>query len=315
MWSYSRSQAFFGSNLPSSPSFVQRYRRPGAGDSEDEEGEDEESLASSSRLNVQGDADTQDDGEGSESDTDLGDGQSMEEDWLEEPRTSGSQLRNSPRNRSPIKSSRRRRSSAKATSVGKGKLLSRLSGNSLGLSDEPVHQRQGSLLTAPTYKAQQTHVEGSDAFASGSAIAPPFSERTPLLAEKQEGGLAAEVDPSFYGSSPPEAVPFPRKSPHLTKRRLSEPRKKRKSYEHEGSSTSGQTLFNAINVLVGVGILAQRKAETSTSLLKADHLRPQLWRSRKLDGFWASGCYWRSAHSRITPPKSLRRLWQMMQSS
>lgn len=183
----------------------------------------------------------------------------MDEEWIEEPRNAAGQSRASPRSRSPAKQSRRRRSSSKRAPSAKGRGLSRLSGNSLGLSDEPVYHRNSSLLSPPIHEHQSRLAGPSDAFASGPAIAPPPTERSPLLGEKTASPLQTPFDSNLYGSSPPDAVPFPRKSPHLAKRRLSEPRKRRKPIVHEGTSTSGQTLFNAINVLVGIGILAQRK--------------------------------------------------------
>lgn len=165
----------------------------------------------------------------------------------------------------------------------------RASFNSLGLSDEPdyhsaVHNgRRRTLLprnVASSTAAAAAAAEGDDTrprtqSSVNNVASGPFAatERTPLLekltrTDNSNTGHstyddatdqlpAPSEDDRIYSSSPPEAFPFPRRSPHLKKRRLSERRPR--SFVHEGSSTSGQTLFNAINVLVGIGILAQRE--------------------------------------------------------
>lgn len=152
--------------------------------------------------------------------------------------------------------------------------------NSLGLTDT-------SSVDQPPNSEDPTYFDASHRPRSSLSRSPPaqslpiLNERTPLLEKlprtsnitsesggggHEDGALGQpQPDERIYSSSPPESVPFPRRSPHIKKRRPlaggNGMQKRRSSHslgKHVGSSTSGQTLFNAINVLVGIGILAQR---------------------------------------------------------
>ena len=153
--------------------------------------------------------------------------------------------------------------------------VSSASASAIGMANE-----QTPLLTSGD--ASTTDPYG----ASSGHITPPHADATAQPAGPGADGLRVGSGSSFYGSSPPDGVPFPRKSSFLRKKKdgmgalITERRSgmgtiangmrqrdRRRSSAHAGSrprmqqvgsSTSGQTLFNAINVLVGVGILAQR---------------------------------------------------------
>lgn len=145
------------------------------------------------------------------------------------------------------------------------------SGSSLGLSTDPAYPRH-------SQEGDSSAVNSSDADGSsangGSGHQPAshqlqLNERTPLLKKRSHQNqlhqAIVEEEQALYGSSPPDTVPFPRKSPGLSLRKRSSGMKvRRKSsaasrINPQGSSTFGQTLFNAINVLIGIGILALRK--------------------------------------------------------
>jgi hypothetical protein len=214
VWSYSRSQTFLGSQLPSSPSFVEHYRRDeeeGSASDEEDDGEDEDYNASSKSF---------EDEDQAQLDLIGGPGEVVE----------------GPPDRS----------------------------SQLGLFDGHHLPRNAS---ANFKKRRRSHRAPSDGLTTGSHVdepSPAYSEASPLLAPPGTRG------PYGGGSSPPDGVPFPRRSPSLmaqlrrsgTNLKVSHAAAEEVFIEEDtvvfGSSTFGQSLFNSINVLVGVGILAER---------------------------------------------------------
>jgi hypothetical protein len=148
------------------------------------------------------------------------------------------------------------------------------SGSSLGLSSGPGELQADSQGSAVNSSGTDGSSLNNGRLSPKSAGHARFNERTPLLEKRHKVGLheraALEEDGALYGSSPPDTVPFPRRSPGMSLRKRSSGeaviRKRRKSsgaskfLSPQGSSTFGQTLFNAINVLIGIGILALRKS-------------------------------------------------------
>ena len=199
--------------------------------------------------------------------------------------------------------------------------VSSASASAIGMANE-----QTPLLTSGD--ASTTDPYG----ASSGHITPPHADATAQPAGQGGDGLRVGSGSSFYGSSPPDGVPFPRKSSFLRKKKdgmealITERRSgmgtiangmrqrdRRRSSAHAGSrprmqqvgsSTSGQTLFNAINVLVGVGILAQRAPCLLSEVLAqltdaASAPLVQPLHSLRLAGWEASSSFY-SAHSSPT---------------
>ncbi|KAK9899790.1 hypothetical protein P389DRAFT_4127 [Cystobasidium minutum MCA 4210] len=324
VWSYSRSQAFYGSNLDCNPSFISRYRRPGHQDEDeedddgdededDEDGEDDDGVRGEApsdaesgrkpRRRTRGSrgaqsvthgqpasrdsslASTEDDTEDA-SDTGrarrhtrrhtedgLPDLDSPIDDRFSSPDRHTSSRRQgrglSPAERRPSNSVERPNKTKQTHARRPSDQPSYLAGgSSLGLSLDPVS------AYGPSESGDSSAVNSSDAdgrSTDGSHAQHPLrlSERSPLLPKKrsQPGHLhhaIVEEDEAIYGSSPPDTVPFPRRSPGMSLRKRSSgagTKLRRKSsaakrFNPQGSSTFGQTLFNAINVLIGIGILA-----------------------------------------------------------
>ncbi|KAL7007533.1 hypothetical protein EMMF5_002997 [Cystobasidiomycetes sp. EMM_F5] len=251
--------AFFGSNLPSSPSFVQRYHRFGAVD----ESDTEEEAREQNNGNNRGAADTTtEDDEDEEYDEDEDEGD--EEEWVTGLDSGGGSGEPLPWNASTSQQARagkgRRRSSTRQRHKVMPMLRSTAVDNrlppdtSLPATLPGFAQRDSAAssvpVTPPSMDDEQALV-----------TPPPLSERTPLL-HKQLGLEILDVpnpDTRLYASSPPDQVPFPRRSTQLKggRRKSSNARRLSVNVARQGLSTSGQTLFNAINVLVGVGILAE----------------------------------------------------------
>lgn len=152
------------------------------------------------------------------------------------------------------------------------------SGSSLGLSMDPssayAQSESNDSSAVNSSDADGKSMNGSHTQHSSRQL--QVHERTPLLKKRSHPGqlhqAIREEDEAIYGSSPPDTVPFPRRSPGISLRKRSSGAKiRRKSsaasrFNPQGSSTFGQTLFNAINVLIGIGILALR--EHSSRLLQ-----------------------------------------------
>jgi vesicular inhibitory amino acid transporter len=230
--SYSRSQTFLGSQLPSSPSFVDERRRRGydhdtseAGEEEEEEDlsdeEDEDDYgrslttkSSEDQLGNLSGVQEDDDDDGDDNDSDD-----------HHPSAFGVFEEDVPRSSSANYKKRRR------------------------------------IRRAPhgPTSHHQRHHRAAAANHNRSDESSPLLLRTP-----------PSHQPPGLGASPPDGVPFPRLSRALSAelRRKGAavddhgPHHRRHAASPEdemyGSSTFGQSLFNSINVLVGVGILAER---------------------------------------------------------
>ncbi|GAA5897381.1 hypothetical protein JCM5296_004148 [Sporobolomyces johnsonii] len=266
VFSYTRSAAFFGENLPSGPSFVDsdRYRRPGFPQDEENsftgaEGEGDDSTVGrgESDWGRTTDADT----EGITTSEGEGDGEGWSGDdlaggddtllvggrWDREQLPRNAVVRPPP---PPIPRQMHVRHESSADSIG---VPSPQAVRSFFRDrSPPPHPPPGSSPTSAPFRSGWT----------GS----PSTERTPLLT------------PSY---SPPDSVPFPRRTAEVTAALASHAKRtspvnaaeegrttqrrpstfsreawKAAIEEHRGESTYGQTLFNCVNVLVGVGLLA-----------------------------------------------------------
>lgn len=321
VWSYSRSQAFYGSNLDCSPSFISRYRRPGYEEDEeedDDDGDEDEGAAQDEDLAHTEDgqkdarksrrrtrsagkatrrqrasqdsslANTEEEDEGDDSSNPSGHAQQAEDgQWAPDLDSPSDDRFPSPDRRSSS-TNRRKGSSPAAARLRVARKANRIRANQAMAGQQPVQPSyipSGSslgLMSEPAYRNSEegdsSAVNSSDA--DGKSIADgevqsrsakqEDHERTPLL---KKGPQAAQLHQSIreeeealYGSSPPDTVPFPRRSPGMSLRKRSSGgvKTRRKSsaanrLHPQGSSTFGQTLFNAINVLIGIGILALRE--------------------------------------------------------
>lgn len=249
VWSYSRSQAFYGNNIATSPSFVERRwagQELEEGDSiyeddeEDytsgEEGEDDYASTSHSRsaTEAEGDTDT------ASMASDARFGPSDEFEW------EGEALPPNATQRS------RRRSKARDRRV-----------EQLESADEDDRDRSRSRspkrLTAPRERASNSRLNpsrseqnrrstASAASASGEVLRDPFAEDgeaevTPLLNSRtrtaDKNGAAGRKSSTTYGT-----LRRPSSSAHSM------------PDQDRGNSTLLQSWFNTVNALVGVGILA-----------------------------------------------------------
>lgn len=238
VFSYSRSHAFFGDNLPSSPSFVAHYRRPGYRDEEEssflgtdsseeysDEGEDEEETSRHSefgeRLSL------------SSSMSPVRDEDSQEEAL---PPNATARLVTEERRRG-----RRRRSRVEDG----GRQLSAAS----DAYDADDNADQDHSVDEREPASERTDLLPSSARARASYGALRLSD--------DEDGLAR------VPSQPPlDTQPSPHFSDSTTKLPLaSQPKSEERS--GVGESTFGQTLFNSFNVLCGVGLLSEPLAFAS----------------------------------------------------
>lgn len=218
VFSFSRSAAFFGSNLPSSPSFVARYRRPSqAGDEEesvaDGEGDREERDRTTSEDRASGPTESSD----------------WSDDGLDDQRWDGETLpRNAVATASPGSNNRSTTNS------------SRPSGPRRNTSDGSGQPLASSLASSPS-QSPRSHVHYS--LAPTSPELPQTNERTTLLSPPQPNSTAT------YSSFPSTSLSKnSRLSPHLGgTRRLSVISSEgwvEAVEEKRGRSTYGQTLFN-----------------------------------------------------------------------
>ncbi|KAK4052660.1 hypothetical protein OIV83_001947 [Microbotryomycetes sp. JL201] len=210
VFSFSRSAAFFGDNLPSGPSFVdtQRYRRPG------------------------------DDGESSIAPSDERDGDTSDDHW------------------SADESDDHQHSSwDTAASAG---MREQLPANAVQRSRRALAQRS----------RPPSHSAPSSLGSNSANMSPPANESL------HRPYLAAQADERTPLVRPRELPPSPRskplsnksaqyraRSPHSSSVRrlsiISSEAWQAAIEENRGMSTWGQTLFNTVNVLIGVGLLAE----------------------------------------------------------
>ncbi|GAA99963.1 hypothetical protein E5Q_06666 [Mixia osmundae IAM 14324] len=307
VWSYARSQTYYGDNLPTSPSFVDRYAPPsfdslgsrsgrqatsGYGSTAkrsrskrkrlrqqlqaDHGNFDEPDLEAGSRDASEADSHSrtgtsEDDNHSQPSQSDeSSDGSSSEDDrlsnhasiptpfdaslaaatghlqswepedeWAARARTPSAspkrsqQKRSQPHARLPPTSTPPRRNASEQTPLLSGQT------SSVNLGKPGETPAMSPLLPA--------------SYASTPSILTPARP-------SQRGRKAAPSGLGLPARSPPDGVPFPRTNhavdsairEHLESKRRITP-----ADEHRGSSTFGQSLFNSINVLIGVGILAE----------------------------------------------------------
>lgn len=268
VFSFSRSQAFFGSNLPSSPSFVARYRRPnninggGGGGGGDEEEESQTTTTDREELLSRGEGGDYEEGETRTGSEDRGDESvtttttdegSWSDDEEEEQRgLEGGEGRDDllwehqlqqevlPRNAVV--------SGGSGTGSGNG-TRGRLRREESNDSNNNIPVAGGSGSGEYNYKNQSQPLSSNSNYPQ-SPPPPASTERTHLLPA------------SSTSYSPPSFQSFP--SPSSTPQQIRDRRPSIISSEFwteqlevtRGKSTYGQTLFNTINVLVGVGLLA-----------------------------------------------------------
>lgn len=265
VFSFSRSQAFFGSNLPSSPSFVARYRRPNNINNVGGEGDDESQPTTTDRdenLSGRGEGDdregrTESEERGDESvtttttDTDEG-SWSEEEDELGErggERDQGEgrddllwEVHHSqeilPRNAVGGTSSTVRDQS------GRNRIRRQESSDSS--SNNPVGNRNDFDYT------NQNQLLSSSNSNSYPQTSPPLSRSTTTATERTHL-LVPKTSTTFSPSTPTSTQTQNRRLSIISS---SEFWSERIEISRQGKSTYGQTLFNTVNVLVGVGLLA-----------------------------------------------------------
>lgn len=248
VFSFSRSQAFFGSNLPSSPSFVARYRRPAEyRDNEEEDGFPPSHTDRDTSGNRSGDTGTRtgsEDREESIAPTD----ESWSEDELDQNGVQSWEQppevlpRNAVASNNPYANSRnriRRQESSEAGSI-------------VPNSIETVEsEREGGGGV----------VEGGDYSTSLPYTRP--TERTHLLVPRVSTTF---TPPNFQSFAPESNTNVNNNNNHHHHQSMARDRRfsiisgetwEEAIEEQRGKSTYGQTLFNCVNVLVGVGLLAE----------------------------------------------------------
>ncbi|GAA6060680.1 hypothetical protein JCM10212_005062 [Sporobolomyces blumeae] len=274
VFSFSRSAGFFGENLPSGPSFVdaERYRPAGYGlDDEDDSigpasGHERETTTASEDRD-----DTLTDG-----------GESYAEDEDAAWRVDGLAGEDAP----GVPSGTTRGRGPAGEQLPRNAVAGRTNVSSRRQSPTKVSISAGQSPTAPQSILAQSRQRPASppplpGFGPASQPLRPqwqgsrATERTPLMAPQ------SAPNPSYLGHSPPDSVPFPRRTAAVdaalanhhalngrkgshgsraTSRRrgstFSREAWKAAIEEHRGESTWGQTLFNTVNVLVGVGLLA-----------------------------------------------------------
>lgn len=227
VFSFSRSQAFFGSNLPSSPSFVARYRRPGFPDDE------ESSITAASDRDAEGRTTSED--------RDEHDGSiaTSDEEWSEDELDERA-IQSWDQDAPPVREQLPRN----AVASKKGRRSAR-QGRSSDASPSP--SERGSLSVPSSY----------------TSVTQVANERSPLLARD----TTKAQTPHF---SPPDSVPFPRRTSLVSAALLSHAKANRPTApltfaqrrlsiisseaweeavdEKRGRSTYGQTLFNTCDL-------------------------------------------------------------------
>ncbi|KAK4705555.1 solute carrier family 32 (vesicular inhibitory amino acid transporter), partial [Phenoliferia sp. Uapishka_3] len=268
VFSFSRSQAFFrggkimlisedlqGENLPSSPSFVARYRRPGFP-------EDEESSVTAPSDGEHAGRTTSDDGmRGGEESIATTESEDWSEDDIDAHAISWDNDAPPQREQLP------RNAVANVNAAAARKTTRPTAGMRRQPSSDASTSQSERGLAGPPYPAapQPPHLNGVMARLLDPNKAP--TERSALLPRRPS------ATPSFP-SATDESPQYPRRFPTLSTlkppqagkgaggalRRLSVISAEAWSEaieESRGMSTFGQTLFNTVNVLIGVGLLAE----------------------------------------------------------
>ncbi|GAA5871993.1 hypothetical protein JCM16303_000937 [Sporobolomyces ruberrimus] len=290
VFSFSRSAGFFGENLPSGPSFVdeQRYRPPNYDGNLDDEGEDDSLRAGSHERETTGGT-TSEYEESYVQDDEEPDAEEEETRWAPDEDVQ-SQAADS-RGNQPESTSQ---SSAAATGAGQEQLprnAKRFNNPYAQHQAQQVVPR--SILSSPTPSFSSNSVASSPPSQFLSRLPPPqASAKSPPSAPphaKFDSDERTTLLPTAKPSRPsPDALSKPRRPSNDRKpsygsltaaaleRRGEEDgtggmfqrRQRRASTfskeawkaaieEHRGESTWFQSLFNTVNVLVGVGLLAE----------------------------------------------------------
>ncbi|ETS59580.1 hypothetical protein PaG_06502 [Moesziomyces aphidis] len=256
VWSYSRSQAFYGNNIATSPSFVESRwagRDPEDGDSIYEDDEDDLSGDESTDY----DANTSHSRSGTDADTDDASmasdarfGPSDEFDWEGETLPPNATQRT--RRRSKLRDRRLEQlesADEDERSRSRSRSPKRLSGPRERASNSKLNPSRSDANRQSHYSTASGHVL-RDPFAEDDAdLANASAENAPLLSRDptSDAGVPRRKSAASYGAirrhSGSGAVS------HRSESGLQQP--------HElGTSTLLQSWFNTVNALVGVGILA-----------------------------------------------------------
>ncbi|PWY97614.1 hypothetical protein BCV70DRAFT_221450 [Testicularia cyperi] len=258
VWSYSRSQAFYGNNIATSPSFIESRwagRDLEGGESIDEDGEDDETdeyddeddLTFHSRSGTEAETDA----ESTQGDGRFGPG---ELDWEGEnvpPNAVSRQRRRS-------KAQDRRLERLESADENERSRSRSRSPKRLSRASDEEQRREGSRLNPNTGHVdhRQSHHSTASGTSSAAALRDPFaddddsghkvSESTPLLTKRGHDETADSRRGNSYG-----AVRRASSSGVFSIRSDS-------GYQLQelGTSTFLQSWFNTVNALVGVGILA-----------------------------------------------------------
>lgn len=245
VWSYSRSQAFYGNNIATSPSFIERRwagqdLEEGSSIYEDDEeylsDEDEDSASVS---HSRSEADT--DGESVSSDSRFGPG---ELDWDGEAVPPNAVTRQRRRS----KARDRRLEQLEGRNADEGSRSRSTSPKRLSRPGDGIYREASKLNPNVSFSDQKQSQRSS---LSDSSNPGPAALRNPYADDQP----ASEVTPLLTtGSDLPQRK---RASVYGSTRRVSETRPDSgyRAYQ-TGTSTLLQSWFNTVNALVGVGILA-----------------------------------------------------------
>lgn len=274
VFSYSRSQAFFGDNLPSSPSFVARYRRP-----DYKEGDEEEGY--SSFMGTESDEEEYSDEEADEDTTDdlgehisLADSQSPERPEDEpEAQAPAEVLPPNATGKFANKRPGRRRPSAKASGRPSAGRPSGPGPPTSSSADEQA-PRSASDGASDAYDADDNSADeqskllptSDEAQGGYGTVRRPSGANLPRPSKKLLQDLHAQATPE--GATSPDTTsrtpPFANSS-QISARLIEHRYGSSPNFDafSTGTSTFGQTLFNSFNVLCGVGILSEPLAFAS----------------------------------------------------
>lgn len=260
VWSYSRSQAFYGNNIATSPSFVER-RWAGqdleerdsifedeqeyvSGQDDEDESEDYDAHTSHSRFATDADADT--DTASMASDARFGPSDQFEWEGEALPPNATQRIRTSRRSKA------RDRRLEQLESADEDERSRSRSRSPKRLAPGGPHERTSNSKLNPNRSAYSSATTGEmlrDPFAEdniNNSIKP--SEVTPLLSNKR----STDANPARRKSATYGALQRPSDSATLSNRSADSG-----YHVYElGNSTLLQSWFNTVNALVGVGILA-----------------------------------------------------------
>ncbi|GAA5922690.1 hypothetical protein JCM3775_006101 [Rhodotorula graminis] len=239
VWSYSRSAAFFGENLPSGPSFVDPSRFPRALDDAD----DVDSAGRPTDRATTTDDNTDDDpdhdhDEPWSGEDELDEGAHHAFDGLEQGGAAGGAAAATPGGREQLP----------PNAVGRGRTASRRVSTAT-----QEHGQAGA-----TWRDKPAADERTPLLPGGGGLTSPSSSHLSPFDAAEGSTIAYRDDGQEYAVHPAVAAVRAgggrRRASTLT---FSRAAWKAAIEEHRGESTWGQTLFNTVNVLIGVGLLAE----------------------------------------------------------